>query len=403
MGINIHDPLVQIKVTESVCGFVAICMTLLRLWLRRDRYWWDDAWAFFSLLFLIIQFGAVFMHVEHPSDLSRLNRIAAYYLMAVTFYLVIWSARISILFSIIRIDPDPIMRRRLKWFAALFVGAIVFFLTQLFWTCETMHDGWKNKRSPQCHLPKQVAICQLVCTCLFTHTSRLPHSYESQPPQRTSLLTYRSSCCPFGSFEASRISVSAGVSFSSSPHRVCPLSLLVSPKHSPHSAVVTTIVSLVHAAYIITEGGIPVVISALVEDCMSLTVANVPVVATASFRRISSSADDDADGQRWSSFKFRTRTTRPPGVTTRWSTGFGLSRGGVIVGNVTEVTDTTLELSKNSEPPYSAGSLGPDEMFAGAKTGGKPDGSVGDVRREDRGVVRIDALPYPRHPLSPET
>jgi hypothetical protein len=67
MGINIHDPLVEIKgtllpssashvltclslVTESVCGFVAICMTLLRLWLRRDRYWWDDAWAFFSLL-----------------------------------------------------------------------------------------------------------------------------------------------------------------------------------------------------------------------------------------------------------------------------------------------------------------------------------------------------------------
>ena len=25
-------------------------MTLFRLWLRRGRYWWDDAWAFFSLL-----------------------------------------------------------------------------------------------------------------------------------------------------------------------------------------------------------------------------------------------------------------------------------------------------------------------------------------------------------------
>jgi len=35
-------------------------------------------------------------------------------------------------------------------------------------------------------------------------------------------------------------------------------------------------VSLVHAAYIITRGGIPVIISALVEDCMSLTVANFP-------------------------------------------------------------------------------------------------------------------------------
>jgi len=104
------------------------------------------------------------MHVEHPSDLSRLNRIAAYYLMAVTFYTVIWTARISILFSIIRIDPDPVMRRRLKWLAAAFVAALAFLLSQLFWTCEGIH-GWKDRPSPQCPLPKQVAICQLISAC----------------------------------------------------------------------------------------------------------------------------------------------------------------------------------------------------------------------------------------------
>lgn len=102
------------------------------------------------------------MHVEHPLDLSRLDRIAAYYLMAMTFYAVIWTARLSILFSIIRIDPDPIMRRRLSWLAFVFVAAICFFFAQLFWVCEDIH-GWKNKPSPQCPLPKQVAICQLVC------------------------------------------------------------------------------------------------------------------------------------------------------------------------------------------------------------------------------------------------
>ena len=160
-------------------------MTLLRLWLRRNRYWWDDAWAFLSLLWyvpvllfffflsfvtslvfpsLFVQFAAVFMHVDNPLELSRLNRIAAYYLMATTFYAVIWTARLSILFSIIRIDPDPAMRRRLMWLAAAFVAAIGFFFTQLFWVCETMDNGWKNKASPQCPLPKQVAICQLVCT-----------------------------------------------------------------------------------------------------------------------------------------------------------------------------------------------------------------------------------------------
>ena len=172
--------------------------------------------------------------------------------------------------------------------------------------------------------------------------------------------------------------------------------------------------SLVHAAYIITEGGIPVVISALVEDCMSLTVANVPVVATASFRRISSTnsphVDDDGDGQRWS-LKFRTRTTRLPGSTTHWSTGFGLGKGGIAVGNDAKLTDATLSSSKNTKPQYSSGSLGPDEMFAGTKTG-ELDGDteksqayepVDEARREDGAVVRIDVLPYPHQLPSPET
>ena len=44
-----NDPLTS-AVTESVCGFVAVCMTVSRLWIRRGRYWWDDAWAFFSML-----------------------------------------------------------------------------------------------------------------------------------------------------------------------------------------------------------------------------------------------------------------------------------------------------------------------------------------------------------------
>ena len=119
------------------------------------------------LFSLFVQIAGVFMHVDKPSDLSKLNRIAAYYLIATTFYAVIWSARLSILFSIIRIDPDPVMRHRLGWLAGAFIAAIVLFFTQLFWVCETMHNGWKNKPSPQCPLPKQVAICQLVCTSLF--------------------------------------------------------------------------------------------------------------------------------------------------------------------------------------------------------------------------------------------
>ena len=404
MGIDFHDPLVQIKgpfllyshisilhplglslpVTESVCGFVAICMTLLRLWIRRTRYWWDDAWAFFSLLWYIphppkcdyitlsILFSSLFvqvgniMHTENPSDISRLNRIVTYYLSAVTFYTVIWSARISILFSIIRIDPDPFMRHRLKWLAAVFVGAIGFFIAQLFWICENHHNDWKDTASPQCHLPEQVPICQLVCTHPFPSPlslcSREPHIADILVDLSLILLPIRL----FRRIQDKRLRWRLSFIFSTSS--ISAVSLLFIQALT-HAAVVTTIVSLVHAPYIL-EGGFPELISGLVEDCMSLTVANIPVVAGASIRCISGNlrdANDDDHGQRWSALRFRTRTTRSSGVNTHWSTGFGPSRGGVSAGITTDITSTTPAAMRETSPVYSVGSLGPDEMFTGAK------------------------------------
>ena len=161
----------------------------------------------------------------------------------------------------------------------------------------------------------------------------------------------------------------------------------------------TTIVSLVHAVYIMTKGGFPELISALVEDCMSLTVANVPAVAAASVRCVSRNSrdanDDDDDGQRWLSLKFRTRTTRLSGATTHRSTGFGLSRGGVSVGITTDITSTTPGPMRETSPVDSVGALGLDEIFAGVKMDRELDEDA--KRGKDGEVVRIlDALSYPR-------
>jgi hypothetical protein len=138
---------------------------------------------------------------------------------------------------------------------------------------------------------------------------------------------------------------------------------------------VTTIVSLVHAAYIIATGGIRVIISALVEDCISLTVANLPIVATAFIRCLSgvSSGDGnfDGDGQRRSSFKFRT-WSRAPGATTattNWTISFGGDGSGgrsdTVVGDTThtELTCTTLEPTKDMMPVGSE-----DNIFASTST-----------------------------------
>ena len=181
----------------------------------------------------------------------------------------------------------------------------------------------------------------------------------------------------------------------------------------------TTIVSLVHAAYIITRGGIPVIISALVEDCMSLTVANLPVVATASIRHLSITAsrepDPDGDGQRWSSWKFRS-PSQPAGsvsISAQLSTNFRSKGGNAGAGGrhvatntgTMMTTDTTIDLTKKSAIP-----IGSDEQLFGASGAEKTEGEkVNDqetaaataVRREDRSVVRIGALPYTREPPSP--
>ena len=75
-------------------------------------------------------------------------------------------------------------------------------------------------------------------------------------------------------------------------------------------------------------------------------------------------------------------------------------------GTVT-TTDTTIDLTRKSSIPVFE--IGPDEQLFGASGAEKTEGEkVNDqeaaaataVRREDRSVVRIDVLPYPREPPS---
>ncbi|KAL0566599.1 hypothetical protein V5O48_015409 [Marasmius crinis-equi] len=253
--IDTSDPLVQIKITESVCAFVAICTTVYRLYVRRGRWWIDDAWAAFALVTLFAQIASVFMHVENPDDISKTSRVAAYYLMAITFYCVIWASRISIIYSVIRIDPNPSRRKIYVGISILYFITVVVLIIQLFWVCEP-EPAWKDSKSPQCHLTTQVAVCQLITDILadlfllFAPLRVFMHLQDKT--LRKKLIVIFSTC------------------------------------------LITTIVSLVHAAYILTTGGIRVIISALVEDCISLMVANVPVVVTALIR---AAGDRDHDNR----------------------------------------------------------------------------------------------------------
>ncbi|KAI0755405.1 hypothetical protein BC629DRAFT_1173486 [Irpex lacteus] len=111
------------------------------------------------------------------------------------------------------------------------------------------------------------------------------------------------------------------------------------------SSIVTSIVSLVHAALILTIGGTDVVIAALVEDTFSLIVCNIPVVVTFLLRHKFRFGDSEArrgtgeDGT--STFGWwKARTVGSGHLTTG---GYG-ARSGITVLRTVE-SDTAMDVA----------------------------------------------------------
>ncbi|THV02315.1 hypothetical protein K435DRAFT_749615 [Dendrothele bispora CBS 962.96] len=308
------DPLIKLKITSAVCSSVAVIMTVYRLWIRRHRLWADDACAAFALVILCIQIVSVFLHLPLPNTLPQTSRVAAYYLMAYTFYAVIWLSRLSILFSILRIHPSPSGRRRLLYVAGAFLAAAIFLMAQLLWECEPLAQksatpSWKEEANPQCPLPRVVAICQLVTDVIADAILLL-----------------------------SPLNVLRGLADKGLRRR---LGVIFS------TCVITTIVSLVHAAYIINRAGIKVLISAIVEDCISLIVANIPVVVAATISL--SSEHDYVDTFQTHSLRFRSLKSR--GTIYTYDTSNNVDNTTVRAGTMINLALETI----NEEEPRSPG------------------------------------------------
>ncbi|KAF7334418.1 hypothetical protein MVEN_02271100 [Mycena venus] len=240
--ISLSNPFAQLWVTSATCSFFALGSTIYRLYQRRGRFGADDLWVVFASVALIVQVVAIFLHIPPPNNLPRNGGVAVFYLTAMTFYAIIWGSRLSILFSIIRIDPSFERRRRLFWVAVAFLIVLVILVAQFFWVCEGPFDSWKNMPNPGCPLPLQVALFQLVTDIiadsilLFTPLALFRDLINRALRRRLTLIF--STC------------------------------------------VGTTVVSLVHAVLMIRNGHRKVLIAGLVEDSLSLIVANIPVVVT---------------------------------------------------------------------------------------------------------------------------
>ncbi|KAG1884275.1 hypothetical protein F4604DRAFT_201683 [Suillus subluteus] len=235
--------LFQIEVVGIALTSVAVIVTSFRLCIRarHKRLWIDDAWAAIGMIFNFMLLVADCLYLQDYQRYPQGTRVALYYMIAQFFYAVVWSSRLSILFTIVRLTvPGTTFRRVLISTAITFgiVWAILF--SQVWWVCES-EPSWKTQPHPQCDLGRGVAIAQVITDVLGDFVLIL---------------------APFSLLYKVRLSTG---------QKVRVLAVF-------SASAITTIVSLTHAYYIFSGGGTKEVMAAIVEASMSLIVANLSVV-----------------------------------------------------------------------------------------------------------------------------
>ncbi|KAG0702277.1 hypothetical protein DFH29DRAFT_875316 [Suillus ampliporus] len=242
-----------------VLPIVATIVTSFRLYIRarQRRLWIDDAWATCAMIFDVALSIVDWLYLQDYEKYPQGARVALYYIdiksvgvrVAQFFYAVVW---ISILFTIVRLTVPGTLRRVLIRTAIIFgiVWAVLF--AQVWWTCESEY-GWKTQPRPQCDLGRNVAIAQIITdvlgdTILILAPFRLIYKVRLTRAQKIRILSIFS------------------------------------------TSAITTVVSLAHAYYVLSDGGLKEALAAMVETSVSLIVANLSVVV-AFF--LCNSAEDD--------------------------------------------------------------------------------------------------------------
>ncbi|KAF9065462.1 hypothetical protein BDP27DRAFT_1424780 [Rhodocollybia butyracea] len=227
----------------------AASTTVLRVTLRIRNFSGDDALAILALISLIITAvtGKMYYAIDDFSTMPQSSRVALYYISTVTFNTTVWLSRLSILATIIRLGS---FRKQLYTAAGCFTAALLILVAQVFWVCEPQnsHNHWKTNPVPQCVLGMSVAITQ-VTTDAFADATLVVFPLL--------MLRY------IQSEQARAQKVRLGVSF------------IVGG--------LTTIVSIVHAVYLLRGTHMSILISNI-ELSVSVTISNFAVLVAAAHR-----------------------------------------------------------------------------------------------------------------------
>ncbi|KAJ7612722.1 hypothetical protein FB45DRAFT_939614 [Roridomyces roridus] len=154
----------QQRILTLVLSPAAVCITYCRLYMRyrHGKLWWDDLWAFCGSCFAIAFVVVFILHIRDPltNPMTQGAKVATYYFCPETFYSVAWTARISILFTIIRLSFG-LLRKVLLGAAGLFFLCWFILCAQVFWVC-VPEPTWKLSPLAQCDLGREVAITLII-------------------------------------------------------------------------------------------------------------------------------------------------------------------------------------------------------------------------------------------------
>ncbi|KAF8816527.1 hypothetical protein BYT27DRAFT_7127747 [Phlegmacium glaucopus] len=237
----------QVRVVNYVLTSIAVVVTCLRLWdrARSARLWWDDAWALITMLFLVTFMAVVEVHLQDPDKHSMGVKLVVAYMCEQFFYAVTWSARLSILLTVIRLSFGR-FRRYLVYAGVLFVIIWLILFAQIWWVCENKQE-WKKSNAPQCPIGLEVAVAQVItdiaCDAILIFAPlRLVWKTRLSRAQKIRLMSLFS------------------------------------------TTIITTIVSMNHAYFVLKTGGLPEALAAVIQCTVSLIVANLSVIIAFFFR-----------------------------------------------------------------------------------------------------------------------
>ncbi|OAX41688.1 hypothetical protein K503DRAFT_462117 [Rhizopogon vinicolor AM-OR11-026] len=164
--------LYRLRVSVTVIHTCTIALTSWRLWYKiiQRRWWLEDVWATTALVAVIISEASVWIFSEPPlNSIPGDGPIVAYWLIMISFTIGLWSSRLSILCSIIRLSPPTRIRTVACCTASAFAAIAIALLVQKCWFC-ARHDDWKTASPLNCPLASSVGVAQVIADFLSDTT-----------------------------------------------------------------------------------------------------------------------------------------------------------------------------------------------------------------------------------------